>query len=480
MNTKRIYGLGLAFLITAAVSCVKYKDFGETNVNPGGVTEPIFGALLANVQAGTIGAYGSTTMTRPGAYAQYFSETQYPSASLYDIPQIEFNTIYSGSLYDLQNIILKNPSNNMTQVARILKSYIFWTMTDRWGDIPYSQALKGDSIRTPVYDKQQDIYTGLLAELKGAVASFDASSLITGDISNYGGSVAKWKKLGNSLRLLISLQMSKKYPSGSGLAATEFKAALADAGGVIADNADNYQLDYPGGNLSSPWYNLYNGRKDWGESKTMTDLISSLGDKRQTAFAADVNGDATTIGVPYGLNRDKMVAWTDANPKWAYVLNDDLRKQEGSVVVIPAATIFLARAEAADRGWTTENAWTMLQNGVNQSHAQWGIAAPAASYFTQSSVAFSGAAGTAANIKQIALQRYLAGYPNGLEGWNLWRRTGFPVLTPAPDATNSGAGIPRRYTYGISEYTTNGANVKAAAAALSGGDKMDSKIWWDQ
>jgi hypothetical protein len=477
MIKRKYLSLAALAIIVFASACDKLKDFGDTNVDPNGVSTPIPSAIFTNVSSGIP---GTATQTRGGYYAQYFSETQYSDASLYSLPQLDFAGIYTGSLYDLQNIININSSNNLSQASRILKAYIFWTVTDRWGDVPYSEALKGGAVPTPVYDKQEDIYKGLLAELKSAVASFDGTSLISGDISSYNGNVTKWKKLGNSLRLLIAQRMSKRFPGPGELAATEFKAALADPAGIITSNADNYEFDFPGGNLASPWYNLYNGRKDVGESLTMTTLLTSLSDSRQNSFASDVNGEPTTTGVPYGWARSSVDPWTQANPKWAYVLKADLRGEGGNVVVIPAAVITLARAEAADRGWTTENAKNLYETGIKLSFEQWGVAVSDA-YFTQSSVAFSAPAGTNANLKQIATQRFIATYPDGIQGWAEWRRTGYPVLTPARDAVNPGKQIPRRYTYSTSEYGNNAVNVKAAVDRLPGKkDSQDEKIWWDQ
>ncbi|MBU6307101.1 MAG: SusD/RagB family nutrient-binding outer membrane lipoprotein, partial [Bacteroidetes bacterium] len=144
-----------------------------------------------------------------------------------------------------------------------------------------------------------------------------------------------------------------------------------------------------------------------------------------------------------------------------------------------AAETHLLRAEAADRGWTTENMGALYQAGVEISFQQWGLAAPAGSYFAQPNVALTSPAGTGANIRNIAIQQYVAAYPDGLRGWSIWRRTGFPTLTPAQDATNSSRQIPRRYTYGQTSYASNTAAVTAAAAAI-GGDTQDTKIWWDQ
>lgn len=479
MKNKIIYAFA-ALLFLGATGCNKINDFGDTNVNPAATTEPILAALLTNSEA-SLGSFAS--QTRPALYGQYFSETQYTEVSLYSSPQLSFTGTYSSILNDLQMIIDKNQSKNMNAVAKILQQYVFASVTDRWGDVPYSEALKGKS--TPKYDKQEDIYKGMIAALKTAVASFDNTSLISGDVI-LNGNVASWKKAANSLRLLLCIQISKRYPSASGYAATEFKAALADAGGVIAANSDNLTVAYPGGNFKSNWWSLYNGRKDYAESKTMTDLMASLGDTRQTAFGGATqdqgvaNSNVTSsVGVPYGLKRADAEAFTAANTGWARILRGDFRTEDGKVVLISAAEVALARAEAADLGWTTtDNLNTVYNQGIALSYEQWGITAPA-NYTTQASVVL-GAAGTSTNAGKIATQRYIAAYPNGEKAWNIWRKSGYPVLAPAPGTVPSGSiPIPRRYTYAASEYTSNKVAVEAAVAALPGGDVMSSKVWWD-
>ncbi len=470
--------LGLFF-----TSCKRYSsNFGDTNVNPGVTGSPLFNALLTNVAANVS---GYATATRGGLYCQYFSETQYTDVSLYSLPQINFEGNYSGVMNDCQNIIDNGPNDNMKAVARILKTYIYSFMTDAWGDVPYSQALTGNG--TPVFDKQSDIYTGMLNDLAGAVNQLNAGGgAITGDII-FGGNVTKWKRVANSLRIRLALQLSERFPAAGAFAAVQFNAALTHPDGIITSNADNFTVNYPGGNFSSPWWGLYNGRRDFGESNTMTTLMTSIGDGRQNAFGGKTEDQTTSnpdwnqtssLGVPYGRLRAFVDPWTSNNPTWARILRGDLRQQNGSVVILSAAEMFLSRAEAADRGWTGENMNSMYQQGINASFAQWGLAAPAPAYFTQPGVALANPAGTAANIKNIAIQEYIAGYPDGQRGWNLWRRTGWPVLTPAPDATNSSGQIPRRYTYGQQSYGSNTANTNAAATSI-GGDNQDTKVWWD-
>lgn len=484
---KSIYKIATLALVTGMLlsSCNKLENFGGTNVNPAATNTPITSALLTNVLTG-VGGFAS--INAPSLYCQFYSETQYPDVSCYSSNTASPQATYSGSLYDLQNIIATNTdpatapaaalngaNANQIAIARILKAYIFWTITDRWGDVPYSTALKGDPNVT--YDTQESIYKDLIKELTESVSQFTDGAAIKGDIA-YGGDVAKWKKLANSMRMLMALRLSKRYPGASDYAATEFKAALADANGSISTNADNFTLVYPGGNFRNPYYNMYDGRKDYGESATMTTLLGTLNsDARQNVFGATVTGAASNKGVPYGRSRTFIDPWCGSNPDYTYVFAPAYRQQTSPLYIVKAASVLLARAEAADRGWTTETTATLYTAGINASYEQWGLALPPASYFANVNVAL-GAAGT--NLTQIATQQYIAYYPDGVQGWSNWRRTNVPALVPAPDGTNSPKVIPRRYMYGSSDQTLTKAGYDAAVARLTGGDAMDSRIWWDQ
>jgi len=493
---KKLYIYTFTGLLLLGFGCKKLDNFGDTNTDPANAQKPVLSALMTT-STGLIGTIASTSVaadtnitrtsipgvTTPGIYAQYFAESQYNDITLYSLQRSSFTSYYSTVLNDLQTIITANESNNMTQVAKILQQYVFWTITDRWGDIPYTEALKGLQNLHPKYDRQEDIYKGMATAIKAAIAAFD-NSAINGDVL-YNGDVPSWKRLGNSLRLMMALQLSKKFPAAGAYAATEFNAALSDAGGYITANAQNFTAVYPGGSFPTPWYTTYNGRKDLGESKTMTDLMASLADTRQTVFggateqASGSNASASSnIGIPYGLARQPTIDFTAENPTWARVLRGDFRRQAGSVVIISAAEVTLARAEAANRGWTTESVSSLYSTGINLSFSQWGLTAPA-NYTAQAAVAL-GAAGSTDNISKIATQEYIASYPDGLRAWNIWRRTGYPVLTPASAAVNASKLIPRRLAYFPDEYSSNKAAVEAAVVLLPGGDTQDARVWWDQ
>lgn len=476
---KKIYIYTLStLLLWGAASCKKPNDFGTTNVDPTAVTAPVISALIANVEH-NLPNYVSTSgyAINGAAYAQYVSETQYPGTSLYVLPQVDFAGQYSGNLYDCQNVINVSTDKNAIAAATIMQQYIFWVLTDDFGDLPYSQALQGIKAITPVYDKQEDIYKGILSKTAAAVASLSGS--VPGDVV-YGGDAAAWKRFGNSLIILASIQLSAKVPGASDYAATAFKTAVA--GGYIADNSQNFSVPFTS-DYHNPWFALYDGRYDWAQSKTMTDMTTSLNDGRQVPFGGAYNdpnkglgGTVSSIdGVPYGLGRTDANNYVNANPDWSYVMRADKRTFNSPLTVTSAAEVTLAVAEGMSLGWTSGDAVATYKAGVSLSFAQWGVAAPAASYFTQ--------AGGIFNAKNLAIQQWIAAYPDGHMGWNIWRKTGYPALLPAPAASNSSGKIVRRFTYTSAEQQTNGPNVRAAVARevgfAPGTDSQDNAVWWD-
>ena len=352
----------IAGSILAVQSCEKIENFGDINSNPNATTEPNTAALLTNVLAGIANTvWGNGITIQAGLNCQYMSETQYTEASRYQITPPNFTGYYSGTLYDLQNIILYNTSspnkaenngNNANQmaIARILKAYYFWLVGDTWGDVPYFDALKGNG--TIKYDGLDKIYPDLIKQLSEAIAQFvNPTIAIKGDIL-YGGDVAKWKKFANSLRMLIALRMSKKAAS-AGQAA--FVAALNDANGVITSTSENASLVFPGGVFNHPLYTYYNitQRFDYSLCKTLSDMLNNNGDNRKNVYGS------STIGFPYGLDRGAAVAFANANTNWAHVLANSVSQPTSPVVIVGAGNVYLARAEASRLGWTTESAASM-------------------------------------------------------------------------------------------------------------------------
>lgn len=474
--------LGFASVMLFTASC---SDFGTMNDNPNAIVTPVTSALLTNALL-DFDSPATNGSIRNGLYCQYFAETQYTETSLYAIPQIGWDGNYAGSLYDLQNIInnntdpatkayaaLNGSNNNQIALARIVKAYRFLMLTDQWGDMPYSEALQ---LKTqPKYDTQQEIYTGLFKELKEAVAQFDGGASPAGDIV-HSGNLTRWKKFANSLRLIMAVRLSKVDPT-TGKA--QFLDALASTGGVIDANEDNTQVAYPGGTFNSPWYNTYNGRKDYGISDVIVNMLYATSDARVNAYG-EPNASGTVVPMPYGLTRDDAVNYTNAHADWSRILNPTYRAGSATSFVLTAASVYLARAEAAALGWTTESASTMYSKGLEMSWKQWGVFDQAKfnAFMSNASVQL----GTTNDdiLTKVRTQRYISFFPDGANGWSEWRRTGVPALAPTPKATNVSKQIPRRFVYGSNEPNLNKTNYQAAVSRLTGGDTQDAKIWWDK
>lgn len=511
LNKITYFLIAVITMAVMSVGCAKIDDFGTINTNPNNSASATTGSYIAAIQS----RLGGITVTNlPGFFAQYFAQPTYPVESRYSNPQVNNGGTYTGTLYDCKYVIDQNTNpataaaaaasgSNANQIAicRIMKAYIFWDLTDKYGDLPYSEALQGSGNLTPKYDKQKDIYEDLIKELTQANAQFDASGVyVQGDlIYGYGGAapttanqvttavqVSKWKKFSNSLRMLMSMRLTKRYPNAGDYAATQFAAAFNDAAGHITTNADNFALNYLGGSiaLNNPW-NVLGNSADNGEAETMTKALSNAGDGRLTVFGSNATG------VPYGCQAPANTAIN-----YAKILADPFKQTTGLVVFINAASVLLAEAEAYERGWIaggTAAAELSYNAGVTASFGQWGLSAPtvylagAANYNTGTGAGAIGGACTVAGatavtttkLQRIWLQQWFAFYPSGTQGWSNWRRTGFPAITPSSQASNPGGQIPRRYTYGATDYSLNFAQVTAAAAAM-GGDTQDTKVWWDQ
>ncbi|HTH21017.1 MAG TPA: SusD/RagB family nutrient-binding outer membrane lipoprotein, partial [Nitrososphaeraceae archaeon] len=452
------------------------------NVNPGIVAEPNTAALLSNV----ISNMGDEVWAvNPGLYAQLYSETQYTEASRYQRIQPDYGGYYAGPLYDLVNIIQlntdpatatkvsENGSNaNQIATARILKAWHFLRITDQWGDIPYFQALKKNG-QIP-YDKQQDIYADLFKELKEAIAQFDGGAPVKGDIL-LDGNINSWKKFANSLRMIMALRLSS-VDAVKGKA--EFLAAMGASGGYLTSNADDIMLVYPGGNYSSVFYTYYNitQRSDYAISKTVTDFMNPNGDSRIDAWGS------SNVGFTYGLERNDAIAFASANPDWARIMNPSIGTADQPMPIITSSQVTLARAEAAQRGWTAENAANLYRTGIELNWRQWDVYDATAfnAYMLAAPVALT--AGT--ELQKIITQRWLASFPDGLEAWNIVRSTGFPVLTPAPGAiapAGTSRIIPIRMGISQSHFDLNTTNTNAVADLYKIGGEKDSqygRMWW--
>ncbi|HZI43062.1 MAG TPA: SusD/RagB family nutrient-binding outer membrane lipoprotein [Gemmatimonadaceae bacterium] len=400
---------------------------------------------------------------------------------------------YQNDLEDLQVVVRQGMAANDASLwapALIMQQWEFGYLTDSWGDVPYSQALQGDSsvaVLAPAYDPQQQIYSGFFANLAKAataLASTTSSSLGAAD-PIYQGNKTKWIRFANSLRARDAMRIINADPA---TANTQLTAALA--GGVFTSNADNAQLDWPGDNIfNNPWAVNFSSRDDDRMSKTLIDTLNHYNDPRVAVYAMPAAATGQYAGQPNGLTNATAVAYSDsASRPGAIFYPGPVAYGTGNYggtggsqpsYLMTFAEVSFIKAEAAERGiggLTAAQAATFYNQGITASMNQWGITSPTTinAYLSQPQVVYQG--GTA-GLKQIALQKWIALFSDGGEAWFEWRRTCIPNLVPSKVAIFSY--VPRRFEYPTSELSANGAQVQAATSHMGGNDN-NTHVWWDK
>ncbi|WP_020526258.1 SusD/RagB family nutrient-binding outer membrane lipoprotein [Flexithrix dorotheae] len=460
------------------------ENFEEINTNPNSPTVVPTSYLMTQGQRSAVTYILDQTdgWNNYGIhYSQQMSQTQYADITRYETPESNFSGWYTGPLADFTEIINLNSdpdlaashttsgsNNNQIAVAKIMRSLLFQTITDFWGDVPYSEALKGNEIFQPKYDAQSDIYTGLVADLKDASSQIDGGLGIQGDIF-FNGDMDKWKKFANSLLLRVGIRMSNVNPA---LAQDAISTAMAN--GVFESNADNAVYAFlEDANNANPMYVHFNidSRTDYAISNVLVDMMKPINDPRLPIFAdpAETPADPADpyIGMPYGVTNAEAGSVTNAEISFPGAA---VKQATSPGYVLTYAEVLFIQAEAAQRGWIEGDPEALYEAAITASMEQWGVeAADIEAYIAQPEIAYDG-------LKSIGYQKYYALYLTGLEAYAEFRRTGYPELSPAPAAVLDA--IPRRMPYPQVERDLNGENL-AAAVARMGGDEHATRVWWD-
>jgi Starch-binding associating with outer membrane len=500
MKQIKIYIVGIIFCLIAN-SC---GDFGDTNIDPNNPSTVSTGFLLTKAQKDLMSNThdewigGRVTFLN----AQYWSQNNYTEESRYnprqDVTNTHFTSFYTEPLNDLNEIITVNKNNpnkgeaaNQTAIARILKVWMFHYMTDLWGPIPYKEALKGSENRSPKYDAQKDIYLDLLKELNESIAQMRETDKSFGSADVvFNGNMKQWKKFANSLILRIAMRMSDVETA---TAKTAVEKAAQDA---FSSNADNAYFAFLNGQPNnSPLHQsrVNRGDADFCISNVLIDnTLNPVNDPRVAAFADKTAADGKYKGRPYGQN--SAVAASEmpevySQPSGASVVvnggnfnpNDVLAPNAKATFMNYAEVCFIL-AEAKERGWAvTGTAQEWYDKGITASMNEWGIEDKTAinQFLAQKDIAYLTAKG---DWKQkIGVQKWVALYPQGLQGWAEWRRLDFDkFILPVGGAIGDlGTKVaPMRLNYPQEEQTKNSANYQAAVTLL-GADNLKTRLWWD-
>ena len=215
----------MAMMVGATVfgsSCT--DSFEEVNTDPDSPTDvPTTNLLAYSLYYTSYRLYDRWfAMDEPMTFCGYASKMTYIDESRYNfrtgVQDTNWEYLYRilNNLKDIEKRATFNETPNMLNVSKVMQVHLMQVATDRWRDVPYTDAAKmTDGILQPKYDKQEDIYPGLLATLKEAADGFadgGSDDLGEGDLL-FGGDIEKWQRYCNSMRLRLAMRISEVSPA---------------------------------------------------------------------------------------------------------------------------------------------------------------------------------------------------------------------------------------------------------------------------
>ncbi|UZJ63029.1 SusD/RagB family nutrient-binding outer membrane lipoprotein [Sphingobacterium sp. KU25419] len=272
-------------------------------------------------------------------------------------------------------------TTNYIALAKFFRAYYFYNLTLTFGDIPYSEATKGEngSLYIPKYDTQKEVFVGILKELEEANNLLKSNNNpINGDII-YTGNSDKWRKLINSFRLKVLLTLSRKSADFPVDIKSEFakiyngetlitNAAGSDDGQLIFLNQEGNR--YPEFNSSGYGSGMY-------MDSTFIRRLQDHKDPRLFVLATQ-----TRLGKESGKSLDDFSSYEGGDPIVPYAeVNEKAVKGKLSkvherfykdptaepLVLMGYSELQFIIAEAIVRGWIIGNDKECYVNGIKAS-----------------------------------------------------------------------------------------------------------------
>jgi hypothetical protein len=529
---KKYFSIYLLCFLIAGTSCD--SNFEEINTDPNRANGQVFDPNLilpiasyeyGNIMTGYSGAIlfqsmwtQSLASTSTGGANYYSNADKYlESGSTNSYIENVWNQGYSGAsrVQQMKKLADSKGFNNLSAVAGIMKVLYISFISDIYGDVPYTEALRADEgITQPKYDAQLDAYRTMLADLETSLNALGTSNdPIRNDVI-YRGDITKWKKFGYSIMLKMALRIANVDQ-----ATARSYIQKAVAGGVFSSVNDEAILpsDETTGysNTSANSLNVPDDIYEVRWSKTMIDFLKATNDPRisiiaevpPAGLAANRNGvavgnndPAVQIGLPNGFDLRGGSTDISNHPNFPGVTGSGgdvaiigaysrptaiYRNRNAPVFILTYAEVQLLLADAAVRGLTTGSAADFYRNGLSgamTSIAKFGGAtlnAAAITAYVNANPLIT--TSNEASLKMINEQIWATTsiFANFVESWNNWKRTGFPVLTPVNYVGNFSSGqIPRRQPYPASETSTNPEALNSAVSRM-GGNTWTTRMGWD-
>lgn len=434
------------------------ETFEELNTDPTQLSDVEMSLILPEILSQVAYNKGANAARVAGIVTQQYEgfDAQQVQYTQYILGSDAFNNywrfgLYTGPLRSAQVLIDKADAEGATfysGIAKLLMANEYGIATSFFGDIPFTDALKGTEVLKPSYDSQETVYQGVQNLLDAAITDLtDGKGYGGGDLV-YGGAADSWIKVAHALKARFQMHLIKRDGGNAAKALTELGASLTSL-----DDQPNFEF----GTAETENYSL----AKFGIERSNTLIISNTfadmmtGDPRQDTY---MEFDGTL-----------WQYWNPANTALLWAKND------ATVPLISFVEVKFLEAEALAR--TGGDATAALEAAITASMVQAGAADYDAYVAAQSDLAGLSDEEVIQRIIEEAYKGYY-GY-NFNETWANYRRTGYPALTPnalGSNGFNPSGVVPRRYLYVASEQQTNSDNLNAARAA-QGGALLDVPVW---
>lgn len=406
---------------------------------------------------------------------------------------------------DIDSICGSNANyTDMKAMNNIWNCFLWQRVTDRWGDVPYVGASKGTAV---AYNSQKSIYLDLLSRLSSACTSIGSNSTTQyspgDDDLLYQGDASKWKKFGYSLMLRMAMRISNVDPTDA-----KTYAAQAVAGGVFTSNSDNAKVeDDLSGNGYYDYYNFI--ITDWENATTDKDFMNymrggttsypranTLDPRAAYWFTPGNNGyvgfknGTISSNYPTDFNWSDYAAINSTTKGYFYFLEGASNVSRLYYPVENYAEVLLLEAEAALRGYIGGDAQSLYKAGITASIndvatvSEGSVPGDTIQKYIDGLPSWAGASSNEAKLKLIAVQKWIAVFPNSCEGWSEIRRTGYPDDLTYPDVSSSSVVTDgdwiQRISYPNNEYLYNNKNMPASYQSTSSyySKREQYGVWW--
>ena len=456
------------------------------------IAEPEYGADFLS----------SGLLSQQIAYGDVLKEMQYGK-----LERENFNNYYS--LTDCKNMVdlADDESKTIYQAfALFVKTYILYYSTMRLGDIPYSEAMQGESLGNfkPKYDTQKEVFIQLLQDLENSYNLFsEATRSLDGDII-FEGDIEHWKKVVTVFRLKVLMSLSKKTDD-TDLNVKDKFAKVVSTGKLMTSNDDNLKLTFS--DEEGKRYPFCMKETNQTPFTIVTSMLienlKALNDYRLFYYCApskvksDIDPSSYDAYLPVDASSPMAIVMAKYGAGEYCGFNKRyIDRTEGEPFnLLGYSEQELILAEAITRGWISGDASEHYQNGIYANMKFVADATPdnpeyhhnrkitddyINSYLSQNTVKLTG--DTEKDIEKIILQRYLASflqYP--YESYYNYRRTGYPKWNVNSETclNEIPTQFAQRWRYCEDEYNVNTEQVNEAVKRQFGdsGDTNNGIMW---